>query len=83
MVKYTMESRKPTVWKVEHEGRTGYVLKSEDDGVRCKRWQLTEGEETKFFKSRRAAFCFFETGKKFETKPVYLRGARGSTKRIR
>lgn len=83
MFTYTLENKKPTVWRVEFDGRTGHVLKSEDDGVRSKRWQLKEGEETKFFKSRRAAFYFFRTGEKFETKPVFARGAKGSQKRIR
>ena len=83
MFSYTHESRNPTVWRVEFEGRVGHVLKSEDDGVRCKRWQLTEGEDTKFFKSRRAAFYFFKTGEKFEPKPVYAIRGKGGAKRIR
>jgi len=84
MLKYTMEMRKPTiVWRVEFKGRIGHVLKNEDTS-RAKRWQLTEGDQDiAFFKSRRAAFYFFETGKKFKTKPVYAGMRGGGSKRVR
>lgn len=81
MFSYTLEKRKPAVWRVEADGRTGYVLKRDDEGDRAKRWQLTVGEETTYFKSRRSAFVFFRTGEKFSPKPVFADGRSG--KRIR
>lgn len=86
-MKYTMTQRKPfPIYDVEFEGKKGTVMKSEDEGVRCKRWILAEegDEKMKFFKSRRAAFCFFTTGEKFKTNPIFaVLGGRRGTKRIR
>lgn len=92
MFSYTLESSKPTTWRVECGGSFGFVMKNEDTS-RSKRWILItdpeqndggvlEGEK-KFFKSRRAAFHFFKTGEKFETKPVYDVRGKGGARRIR
>jgi len=83
MIKYEMVSRKPLpVYKVEHEDRFAVVRKTEDN-----RWELRgygTDCESLFFKSRRAAFHFFETGEKFKTNPVFaVMGGRKGTKRIR
>lgn len=84
-VKYTMTQRKPfPVYEVSVGEREAVVMKSEDDGVRSKRWQLIEeGNETLYFSSRRAAFYFFEIGERFKTKPVYAGMRGGGSKRIR
>ena len=84
MIKYTMETRRPNpAYAVDDGTKMGVVAKT-GDNTRSKRWVLQmEGEEDKFFKSRRAAFFFFETGEKFVTKPIYASGARGSQRRIR
>ena len=86
MISYTMLRRKPTKWAVEFEGHTGTVEKN--SSKRGDRWKLTEHESedsnvVRYFKSRRAAFFFFEYGKQFETKPVYIKLGRGGGKRIR
>lgn len=82
MIKYTLESRKPTSYLVDDGTKLGVVQKT-GDTTRSKRWVLQmEGEEDKHFRSRRAAFHWFEHGKPFVTKPVYAPGSK-NTKRIR
>lgn len=79
MIKYEMVSRKPLpVYKVEHNGNFATVKKT--DGPRCKRWELFLATESKFFKSRRAAFHFFETGEKYKTNPVYASRGKATTR---
>jgi hypothetical protein len=75
-----MIERKPfPIYKVEHEDRFATVKKVDN-----KRWELFLANESLFFKSRRAAFHFFETGEKFKTNPVFaVMGGRKGTKRIR
>lgn len=68
-----MIQRKPeSIYGVEYDGRVGLVSKTGDD-QRSLRWklELVDGE-SKHFKSRREAFYFFETGKKYETNPTYI-----------
>lgn len=84
---YELLRRKPSKWKVYFETRTAYVIKNPDNEGRAKRWLLVpdnyEGAQG-FFPSRRAAFHFFKTGKRFTTKPVFaVMGGRRGTKRIR
>jgi hypothetical protein len=75
-----MIERKPfPIYKVEHEDRFATVKKVDN-----KRWELFLANESLFFRSRRAAFHFFETGEKFKTNPVFaVMGGRKGTKRIR
>jgi hypothetical protein len=99
MIKYEMVSRKPRpVYNVAFADKIGQVFKNLDKPVSiAKRWCLVdltefrgqndpEGVEVPilYFKSRRAAFHFFETGEKFKTNPVFaVMGGRKGTKRIR
>jgi hypothetical protein len=95
MIKYKMIQRRPfPIYDVEFEGKRGTLMKNGRRSVDSSgplnqrwRWSLVEDEnlgEVKFFKSRRAAFCFFETGEKFKTNPVFaVMGGRKGTKRIR
>jgi hypothetical protein len=83
MIKYEMTERKPLpTYKVEHDDRFAEVKKTEDN-----RWELRglgTDCESLFFKSRRAAFYFFETGEKFKTNPVFaVLGGRKGQRRIR
>lgn len=76
MIKYEMVTRKPLpIYKVEHNGNFATVKKTEDN-----RWELFLANESKFFKSRRAAFHFFETGEKFKTNPVYASRGKATTR---
>lgn len=87
-IKYSLMRRKPSKWAIEFEGRTGFVEKTGDTG-RSGRWKLIEctsedSRSIRYFKSRRAAFHFFRTGERHETKPVYaVLGGRKGTRRIR
>jgi hypothetical protein len=82
-MKYTLVERKPAVYDVEFDGRSGRVSKT-GDNTRSKRWHLIADGEDRYFRSRREAFHFFKTGEKFKTKPVYASlGGRGGTRRIR
>ena len=82
MIKYELIGRKPAKYKVEFEGRTGTVFQT--GGTSCgMRWTVADdGANPSFFKSRRAAFHFFEHGTKFKLKPVYATRGK-SQKRIR
>lgn len=83
MINYEMVGRKPATYRVEHDGKFATVKKT-GDTTRCKRWELFLANESLFFRSRREAFHFFETGEKFVTKPVYqVLGGRKGNKRIR
>lgn len=83
-ITYKLLRRKPSVWAVEHDGRTGTVAKGPHDAAPSKRWKLDGDAGAHFFKSRRAAFHFFRTGEKFTVKPVYaVIGGRRSQKRVR
>lgn len=83
MITYTLIARKPTEWRVEHEGRIGKVRKG--SYVRGVRWFLfTEDQLPGIpFRSRRAAFRYFEDGTKFEPRPVYARTGRNKGARLR
>ena len=85
MIKYTMQERRPNPVYVVDDGTKMGMVEKTGDTTRCKRWKLLlEGEEDKFFKSRREAFHFFETGEKYQTNPVFaVLGGRKGTKRIR
>ena len=82
-VNYSLLRRNPTKWAVEFEGREAVVQKT---GLtkRGQRWRLLDGGNSLFFRSRREAFYFFRTGKKFVTTPVFavLNGKR-SLRRVR
>lgn len=85
MVKYEkVPGTEFPVYDVRFEEREGVVSKT-GETKRSKRWKLeVAGEDTKFFKSRRAAFYWFEYQERFETNPVYATlGGRKGTKRIR
>ena len=83
-MKCEMQLRRPfPVYELTHEDRKAFLIKSEDTGVRCKRWSLKyEDGNQDFFKSKRAAVHFFRTGEKFKTKPVYANRGKAQ-KRIR
>lgn len=88
MIKYEMLGRKPAKYKVEDsKGNTGAVYNQPEETVN-KRWRLVVADVEKDimylteFKSRRAAFHFFEHGTKFELTPVYATRGKAQ-KRIR
>lgn len=84
MISYTQIAKKPQEWAVEHEGRTGKVKKS-GSSVRGIRWYLFVPDQLPGipFRSRRAAFRYFEDGTKFSPRPVYNRSGRNKGARIR
>ena len=73
----------PSAYKVAHLGRVSIIQKTGDD-TRGKRWRLDVTDtDIKHFRSRRAAFYFFEYGKRFDTNPVIEKHGRGKGTRIR
>lgn len=68
-----MINRKPfPVYSLVEDTRKAFLVKSEDEGVRCKRWKMiVNPDKDLFFSSKRAAIHFFQTGEKYKTKPVY------------
>ena len=87
MFKCKMVQRKPfPIYDVEYEGKFWNIIKSEDEGVRHKRWMAVQdngGADVSYHSSKRAALHFIKTGEKFETKPVYAFRAGKQGKRIR
>lgn len=82
MIKVKLISRKPARWAVATGTKVGTVANN-PNANRCQRWLLADGDTLKGFPSKRAAFCWFETGAKFTTNPVYPTiGGRKGTKRI-
>lgn len=97
MFKYKLAGRDPVItWNVFLGDKIGQVFKNIDKPTPVsKRWCLVDLTEFRgqnlpnpqevpilYFKSRRAAFSFFETGEKFELTPVYATRGKAQ-KRIR